>query len=152
MGRDAVPVAATGPTGLFVYGTLMPGHLRWPLLAGEAASWTPMEVAGVLYDTGSGWPAAVLRHAHEPAAAPASGAPASLVPGWHVELRGGGSQVLWRRLDDVEGVSIDASPQDRFARILVAPPGDGAVLWAYSATRVEPTWALIDRWRGGLER
>ena len=46
---------------LFVYGTLAPGRDAWPVLAPWATG-TPQEdrVAGVLYDTGRGYPAAVF--------------------------------------------------------------------------------------------
>jgi gamma-glutamylcyclotransferase (GGCT)/AIG2-like uncharacterized protein YtfP len=44
---------------LFVYGTLLPGEERWPILepfvVGPGA---PDSVAGTLYDTGEGYPAA----------------------------------------------------------------------------------------------
>jgi gamma-glutamylcyclotransferase (GGCT)/AIG2-like uncharacterized protein YtfP len=43
---------------LFVYGTLMPGHLRWPLIERFVRSSEPASVAGRLYDTGHGFPAA----------------------------------------------------------------------------------------------
>ena len=48
-------------TDLFVYGTLLPGDVRWPLLeryvTGEGTS---DAVAGLLYDTGLDYPAAVF--------------------------------------------------------------------------------------------
>lgn len=43
---------------MFVYGTLRPGHERWPALAPFAVSWEPATVAGVVWDTGRGYPAA----------------------------------------------------------------------------------------------
>ncbi len=48
---------------LFVYGTLRPGDVRWPLLEPFVADdgWRD-SVAGRLYDTGLGYPAAVLDH------------------------------------------------------------------------------------------
>lgn len=50
-------------THLFAYGTLLPGDVRWPLLAAFVVDdgW-PDEVAGTLYDTGLGYPAAVFTH------------------------------------------------------------------------------------------
>jgi gamma-glutamylcyclotransferase (GGCT)/AIG2-like uncharacterized protein YtfP len=45
---------------LFVYGTLMPGRLRWPLVADDVVRRLPSTVAGTLYDTGHGYPALVL--------------------------------------------------------------------------------------------
>lgn len=43
---------------VFVYGTLMPGHLRWDLLSGAVVAHEPAATAGRLYDTGWGYPAA----------------------------------------------------------------------------------------------
>lgn len=49
------------PTHLFAYGTLLPGDVRWPLLSAYVVDegW-PDQVAGALYDTGLGYPAAVF--------------------------------------------------------------------------------------------
>jgi gamma-glutamylcyclotransferase (GGCT)/AIG2-like uncharacterized protein YtfP len=49
---------------LFVYGTLAPGSDAWPVLA-QWATGTPCadRVAGILYDTGRGYPAAVFADA-----------------------------------------------------------------------------------------
>lgn len=57
-----MPSARRGrPTHLFVYGTLLPGEVRWPLLepyvGGHGVADT---VAGTLYDTGLDYPAAVF--------------------------------------------------------------------------------------------
>ena len=48
------------PARLFVYGTLMPGHERWPHLAPFATGWTEATARGRLYDTGSDFPAAIF--------------------------------------------------------------------------------------------
>ena len=48
------------PTAIFVYDTLMPGHLRWGLVEPHAVVHRPATVPGRLFDTGLGWPAAVL--------------------------------------------------------------------------------------------
>ena len=46
---------------LFVYGTLAPGDVRWPILAPFAADdGRPDAADGALYDTGCGYPAAVF--------------------------------------------------------------------------------------------
>src|SRR5918993_3900152 len=45
---------------LFVYGTLMPGRLRWPHVADLVAETRPATVPGTLYDTGRGYPALLL--------------------------------------------------------------------------------------------
>lgn len=45
---------------LFVYGTLGPGEEAWPLLEPHATELRRAQVAGRLYDTGNGYPAAVF--------------------------------------------------------------------------------------------
>lgn len=48
-------------THLFVYGTLAPGDVRWPILAPFAADGGTSDAAtGLLFDTGLGYPAAVF--------------------------------------------------------------------------------------------
>ena len=42
----------------FMYGTAMPGHLRYPAIDQFVASTAPDTVAGRLFDTGAGYPAA----------------------------------------------------------------------------------------------
>jgi alpha-glucosidase len=51
--------APVAPRHVFVYGTLRPGHARWPILApfAESDGWDD-EVDGQLFDTGRGYPAA----------------------------------------------------------------------------------------------
>lgn len=49
---------------VFVYGTLKPGEVRWPILAPfvmhPTAGGGEASVCGKLFDTGYGWPAAVF--------------------------------------------------------------------------------------------
>lgn len=87
--RDAGAVALP----LFVYGTLMPGHLRWPVIEPHALGWRPTAVEGRIYDTGRGWPAAVF----EP------GEP--LVRGWAIDLVAEVAPTVLAHLDEVEGVA-----------------------------------------------
>lgn len=152
MGCKAVHVDAhpdrAGPQGLFVYGTLMPGHLRWPLVAAHATAWEPAEVRGSLWDTGSGWPAAVLRPGDDDGHTVEVG----FVPGWRIDLRPTAARSVVRTLDAVEGVSDPPARHDRFVRVQVTPVGGAATVWAYSANVVEPTWRRIDRWAGHPER
>lgn len=55
------PRPAGGRHHLFVYGTLRPGDVRWHFLAPYAADeGRDDSVAGRLYDTGRGYPAAVF--------------------------------------------------------------------------------------------
>ncbi|MGH3463334.1 MAG: gamma-glutamylcyclotransferase, partial [Kribbellaceae bacterium] len=45
---------------MFVYGTLLPGQERWPLLEPYAVGSHPASVTGQLYDTGRGYPCALF--------------------------------------------------------------------------------------------
>jgi gamma-glutamylcyclotransferase (GGCT)/AIG2-like uncharacterized protein YtfP len=85
-------MAMSVTTRVFVYGTLMPGEARWPLLESLAAPIAPepAEAAGYLYRTPYGWPAAVFD-----AAAPGA------VPGLAVPLRD--PEQALAALDEVEG-------------------------------------------------
>lgn len=78
---------------LFVYGTLMPGHLRWGVIEPHAAGWRPAAVEGHLYDSGRGWPAAVFTPGED------------LVRGWAVDLRPERADIVLAHLDEVEGVA-----------------------------------------------
>jgi gamma-glutamylcyclotransferase (GGCT)/AIG2-like uncharacterized protein YtfP len=49
---------AERPPAVFVYGTLMPGRVRWPFLQSFAGSSRPATARGHLWDTGRGYPAA----------------------------------------------------------------------------------------------
>jgi Gamma-glutamyl cyclotransferase, AIG2-like len=70
----APPVSGSTPW-LFVYGTLMPGRLRWPLVAADVVRQRPSAVRGTLYDTGRGYPALVVgvEHPHQLGADPDRG-------------------------------------------------------------------------------
>lgn len=92
---------------LFVYGTLMPGHLRWPVLEPHAVGWRPAAAEGHLYDTGQGWPAAVFIPGDD------------LVRGWAVDLRPEVAELVMAHLDEVEGVA-----EGLFRRVEVALLGD----------------------------
>ena len=86
-----------GPTLLFAYGTLLPGEPRWGFLAPYVVDQgEPAAVAGWLYDTGHGYPAA--RFAWE-----ASDATAPLIHGRRFVLDPGRRAEAWRVLDEVEG-------------------------------------------------
>jgi gamma-glutamylcyclotransferase (GGCT)/AIG2-like uncharacterized protein YtfP len=141
------------PLELFVYGTLMPGHLRWPLLAGSAgrALAAPGWVGGRLYDTGEGWPSAVFGPDDA-----GGDAPSRPVPGWHVSLEGEPAELL-RSLDAMEGVSDPPRPgTDPFRRVEVGVhrgTGDGTRrAWAYEATSIGAGWVPIACWSGRPER
>jgi gamma-glutamylcyclotransferase (GGCT)/AIG2-like uncharacterized protein YtfP len=59
-GGDADPssVPSSVDAYVFVYGTTMPGHLRYPFIEDFVAETTRARVPGRLYDSGSGYPAA----------------------------------------------------------------------------------------------
>ncbi len=83
-------------TRLFVYGTLMPGQVRWHLLDPHVEGSPQLaDVRGRLFDTGSGWPAAVF----------SDDDPASLVPGVLVMLDPSTADRALTLLDEVEGVA-----------------------------------------------
>lgn len=71
----------------FVYGTLKPGHERWPILEPHAKSITRAWVSGTLYDLGA-YPAMKFNTPE-------------IVPGYVVET--GESADLLRSIDVVEG-------------------------------------------------
>lgn len=52
------PSPTRSATYFFVYGTTMPGHLRYSLIEEFVAEATPDRVTGRIYDSGSGYPAA----------------------------------------------------------------------------------------------
>jgi gamma-glutamylcyclotransferase (GGCT)/AIG2-like uncharacterized protein YtfP len=79
---------------VFVYGTLMPGRLRWPLIADRVVAHRPATVRGTLLDTGYGYPALVLP------------GPA-IVHGWLLELDPEQAQDTLALLDEIEGSGYD---------------------------------------------
>lgn len=124
---------------LFVYGTLMPDHLRWPMLSPWASAWGPTTVPGELWDTGNGWPAARLVDGPD------------RVPGWWVRFEPGALDARLADLDAMEGIGDPPDPTlDPYVRVVVTVAGVGAA-WAYHATRREPHWRRIDRWEGQAE-
>jgi len=122
------------PPRLFVYGTLQPGRLRWPFLAPYAGATRPADVAGVLYDSGHGWPVATF------------GTGARVVPGTLVDLLPDRADEALVVLDDVE-----ATATDLLARIAVTTT-DGTSAWAYHCARPGAGMTTIDRWDSTDER
>jgi gamma-glutamylcyclotransferase (GGCT)/AIG2-like uncharacterized protein YtfP len=110
----APPFSGSTPW-LFVYGTLMPGRLRWPLIAADVVRQRPSAVPGTLYDTGRGYPALVVggdRRAH----------------GWLLELSERAPAVL-AQLDVVEGPEYrrtDVTTVDGVRALTYAYIGDPA--------------------------
>ncbi len=82
---------------IFVYGTLAPGREAWNVLAPWVTGAPCRDrVAGTLYDTGRGYPAAVLRDAGTDATDDA-------VHGWVVELDAARATEALEALDHYEG-------------------------------------------------
>jgi gamma-glutamylcyclotransferase (GGCT)/AIG2-like uncharacterized protein YtfP len=100
------------PAALFVYGTLQPGQAAWPLLAGHTVGHPRRAtVAGLVCDTGRGYPALLSDHANR-------------APGWLITLRE--SAVLLGRLDRYEG------DEYRRCRVVAATDGDArTACWTY---------------------
>lgn len=113
---------------VFVYGTLMPGRSRWPALA----RWTDAgpavdSVAGELFDTGRGWPAAVL----------GQGRP---IPGFTVALQEHSLAEALDALDEIEGTS-----HGLFRRVS-AVTGNGVEVWVYEWPGPTEQFVAIDSW------
>ena len=130
------PVTSPSLDALFVYGTLMPGHLRWSMLSPHAVDERPATVPVTLYDTGNGWPAAVFgltptrRH----------------IPGWVVWFSAGTLAILLHDLDEMEGIGEVPNPSaDPYVRIRV-PVDSVTEAWAWHATGTRSTWRMIDAW------
>ena len=125
-----------GPPRLFVYGTLQPGHLRWPFLAPFATGDRAAAVPGRLYDSGHGWPVAVL----------GEHAAGDSVPGVLVELDPDRLAEALAAIDDVERTATD------LLRRIVVTTLDGTEAWAYHCVLPTDGMARIDRWDRADER
>ncbi len=106
-------------THLFVYGTLRPGDVRWPFLAPYAAD-TGVDdgVAGQVYDTGCGYPAAIFAEAPEAGLASIVGRTYSLVVD---------------RLDEALALldEVEAAVAGSYRRVEVTTDA-GVAAWAYA--------------------
>jgi gamma-glutamylcyclotransferase (GGCT)/AIG2-like uncharacterized protein YtfP len=115
---------------LFAYGTLMPGRLRWPLVAADVVDRRPATIAGTLYDTGRGYPALVLD----------AGGDAGAVEGWLLGFADEHAAAVLAGLDEVEGPSYGR------ARVTAAD-GTEAVTYRYLGSpagfvRLDGAWDL----------
>ena len=116
---------------LFVYGTLMPGRLRWPHLHPFATGHRRTFVTGLLYDSGRGWPVAVL---DRPAP---DGRP---VPGVLVDVDPVRLDACLELIDEVEDTATD-----ELRRVSVTTT-DGTAAWAYHFTRAVDALTRLDDW------
>lgn len=124
--------AVTGlpsPPRLFVYGTLIPGRLRWPLLAPFAAGHRPAAAAGRLFDSGRGWPVATF-----------DAQSTSLIPGVAVDLEMARLDECLRLIDEVEDTATG-----ELRRITIGTRS-GEAAWAYHYTCSAAGLAPIARW------
>jgi gamma-glutamylcyclotransferase (GGCT)/AIG2-like uncharacterized protein YtfP len=126
---------AAFPPRLFVYGTLQPGRLRWPVLAPFAIGHRPAAVPGALHDTGNGWPVAVFGAVDD-----------GVVPGVLVDVDPDRLDEALALLDDVEGTVAGL-----LVRVVVATT-DGATAWAYHWPSATAGMRRISRWDSTDER
>lgn len=113
---------------LFVYGTLMPGRLRWPILAPFALGHRAATVPGTIFDSGCGWPVAVFADVD------------ALVPGVLVDLDPSFVDTALPVLDEVEDRATDK------LRRIVVTTSDGATAWAYHCSQAVDGMRQIDAW------
>jgi gamma-glutamylcyclotransferase (GGCT)/AIG2-like uncharacterized protein YtfP len=99
-----------GPSDVFVYGTLMPGHLRWRHIEPYVVDRRQDHVPGQLYDTGRGYPGARF---DEP----------GRIPGWALSLESALLDEALALLDEIEGPHL----YDR----VVVETGVGRPAWSY---------------------
>jgi gamma-glutamylcyclotransferase (GGCT)/AIG2-like uncharacterized protein YtfP len=114
---------------LFVYGTLMPTHDAWPVLERwSVGSPRPDAVAGVLFDTGRGYPCATF----------------------------GGSEIVHGVVVDLDPIrlvealaALDAYEASEYDRIVVATmAGEQAHTYAWVASLDHCQPVAGGRWRG----
>jgi gamma-glutamylcyclotransferase (GGCT)/AIG2-like uncharacterized protein YtfP len=117
------------PAPVFVYGTLMPGRLRWDLVKEHVTAAEPARVAGALYDTGRGYPAACFDDDGE-------------VPGWVLTIEPSAHARLLALLDRVEG--------DEYRRVRVATV-DGRSVEAYDWVGARDELVPLSAWEANRE-
>ena len=90
-GSGRMDAMERGDGAVFVYGTLMPGELRWPALEPFAHGWEDATAPGRLWDTGDGYPAATFERCE------------ASIPGVVVWINADRWDQALRRLDTIEG-------------------------------------------------
>jgi gamma-glutamylcyclotransferase (GGCT)/AIG2-like uncharacterized protein YtfP len=126
--------AVVEPPRLFVYGTLQPDRLRWPLLEPYATGHRPAIVPGTLYDSGNGWPVVDFADRDHD------------VPGVLVDLDPGSRDDALAVVDDIEGTVAGL-----LQRVVVST-SDGADAWSYHWPGPTTGMRRIDRWDAADER
>jgi gamma-glutamylcyclotransferase (GGCT)/AIG2-like uncharacterized protein YtfP len=115
-------------TGIFVYGTLMPGEPRWPALRPFSAGWARATARGRLWDTGRGYPAARFH----PTGAPIPGVLVSVSP---------------ERLGDAYAVLDGIEDEGVLYRRLAVPTSGGPALGYEWLGATEGLVLLPNGWR-----
>ena len=115
---------------VFVYGTLMPGHLRWSIIEPYVVERWQDVVAGQLYDTGRGYPGARFD------------APGR-IPGWGLRLDEARLADAVDLLDEVEGPHL-------YTRVEVVT-GVGRPAWSYRVDLDVSRMTPIDAWTRDVE-
>jgi len=101
---------------LFVYGTLLPGDVRWPLLERYVIdSGSPDAVTGLLFDTGLDYPAAIF-----------DSTASTLIQGRRYSLRHDTIDEALRELD------IEEDTVDGLYKRVEVNTQSGAKCWAYA--------------------
>lgn len=112
-------------TGVFVYGTLMPGRARCAALARWAHEGPLSDrVRGTTVDTGAGYPGLLLDGRRS-------------VPGFVVMLREGAEGAALAVLDDIEGV-----PAGLYRRVQVTTES-GRVCWTYEYMKARASMPVV---------
>lgn len=112
---------------LFVYGTLMPGHLRWPLVERYVRHVEPAVVKGRLFDTGHDFPAARFDDGGQ-------------IEGYLLTFADKHRERAWRTVDRIEG--------DLYVRVdVVTLAGDRARSYAWAGPTDDLT-PIGRRWTG----
>jgi gamma-glutamylcyclotransferase (GGCT)/AIG2-like uncharacterized protein YtfP len=122
------PTGEPDPPRLFVYGTLMPGRLRWPILERFAVASRDARVPGTIYDSAEGWPVAVFADRDE------------VVPGVLVDLDPSTLDQALQILDDVEDTATDT------LRRIIVTTTEGDAAWAYHHPAEVVGLERIDAW------
>ncbi len=121
---------------LFVYGTLVPGDVAWPVLEPWVVGTPQADTAvGRLYDTGRGYPGATFEAVYPPA----RGAEATVVHGATVVLHPGRVEAALAELDRYEG--------DEYERIAIRTgAGLDAETYAWTASLYDCRFVANGRW------